>query len=75
LPEDRVKIMEGMNAFSFRKQNLPLLLEPKDVEAMGFGLVFQGVGYNTGRIPGQWWAARKHVFAEFQGKNFYDEVE
>jgi hypothetical protein len=70
--------MEGLQYFSFRRQELPWVFKDEDVKDMGFGMVFVGAGYgrtHPWKAPGQWWAARKHVFAQYRGKIFLDEIQ
>lgn len=78
LCEDVIKTRESFGRFSFEKQKTPYLISPADVEGMDFGMLFVGKAYgrqSPARTPGQWWASRKQLFADFRGVQFLEEVE
>ncbi|CAG8950337.1 hypothetical protein HYFRA_00006830 [Hymenoscyphus fraxineus] len=78
IPEEVVRTRDGFGRFSFERQNTPFLIRGEDVEGMGFGMVFVGEAYGRrglARVPGEWWASRKHVFEDFRGRSFLEEIE
>jgi hypothetical protein len=76
-PEERLKVKESLNSFSFWSQLEPFELDMEEVSGM-FDKVFVGESYGQfgwARTPGGWWAARKGLFSGDSGVCFLDYVK
>lgn len=74
--EQKIKIQEAFKGYSLWSQLEPLELDGEDLKSI-FGMVFvgnEGVKEGWARVPGAWWAQRKHLFAGDKGVRYEEKV-